>query len=34
MKSDKYGPGNNRSDGVIGDNIFVFVWSKISNNTS
>jgi len=29
LKSDKYGPGNNWSDGVIGDNIFVSVWSKI-----
>ena len=29
LKNDKYGPGNNWSDGVVGDNIFVSVWSKI-----
>lgn len=28
LKNDKYGPGNNWSDGVVGDNIFVSVWSK------
>ena len=29
LKSDKYGPGNNWGDGVIGDPIFVSVWEKI-----
>lgn len=28
LKTDKYGPGNNWGDGVIGDPIFVSVWKR------